>query len=218
MPNMLGYLIIFSIPLESLGEIVFPGEELLTFLSSLLLLSISLYRYFKRKEISYAMWSIAALAFLIISAALALLKLDALSLPITPYIGALYPAFMAAGILGKDHWREYVIFIILMLFLMAMGQLFYKPVFTGAEVALHSISGLIIIFLPLIMVVRKRAPPAASLIGLGGLLISIGGLALAALMTQKPILPIETVIFLLHPLLFLSAFLIAAGIYLYGRS
>jgi len=105
MSNMLGYLIIFSIPLESLGEIVFPGEELLTFLSSLLLLSISLYRYFKRKEISYAMWSIAALSFLIISAALALLKLDALSLPITPYIGALYPAFMAAGILGKDHWR-----------------------------------------------------------------------------------------------------------------
>jgi hypothetical protein len=130
---------------------------------------------------------------------LALFKLDALSLPITPYIGALYPAFMAAGILGKDHWREYVIFIILMLFLMAMGQLFYKPVFTGAEVALHSISGLIIIFLPFIMVVKKRAPPAASLIGLGGLLISIGGLALAALMTQKPILPIETVIFLLIP-------------------
>jgi hypothetical protein len=196
---------------------MFPGEELLTLLSSLLLLSISIYKYLKSKEISYAMWSIAALSFLIIAAALALLKLGALSLPITPYVGALYPAFMAAGVLGKDHWRKYVIFILLMLLLMVIGQLSYKLIFTGAEVILHSVSGLIITFLPFIMVARRRAPPTESLIGLGGLLISIGGLALATLLAQKPLLPMETVIFLLHPLLFLSAFLMAAGIYLCRR-
>jgi hypothetical protein len=196
---------------------MFPGEELLTLLSSLLLLSISIYKYLKSKEISYAMWSIAALSFLIIAAALALLKLDALSLPITPYVGALYPAFMAAGVLGKDHWRKYVIFILLMLLLMVIGQLSYKLIFTGAEVILHSVSGLIITFLPFIMVAMRRAPPTESLIGLGGLLISIGGLALATLLAQKPLLPMETVIFLLHPLLFLSAFLMAAGIYLCRR-
>lgn len=196
---------------------MFPGEELLTLLSSLLLLSISLYKYLKSKEISYAMWSIAALSFLIIAAALALLKLGALSLPITPYVGALYPAFMAAGVLGKGHWRKYAIFILLMLLLMVIGQLSYKLIFTGAEVILHSVSGLIITFLPFIMVARRRAPPTESLIGLGGLLISIGGLALATLLAQKPLLPMETVIFLLHPLLFLSAFLMAAGIYLCRR-
>jgi len=196
---------------------MFPGEELLTLLSSLLLLSISIYKYLKSKEISYAMWSIAALSFLIIAAALALLKLGALSLPITPYVGALYPAFMAAGVLGKDHWRKYVIFILLMLLLMVIGQLSYKLIFTGAEVILHSVSGLIITFLPFIIVARRRAPPTESLIGLGGLLISIGGLALATLLAQKPLLPMETVIFLLHPLLFLSAFLMAAGIYLCRR-
>jgi len=196
---------------------MFPGEELLTLLSSLLLLSISIYKYLKSKEISYAMWSIAALSFLIIAAALALLKLDALSLPVTPYVGALYPAFMAAGVLGKDHWRKYVIFILLMLLLMVIGQLSYKLIFTGAEVILHSVSGLIITFLPFIIVARRRAPPTESLIGLGGLLISIGGLALATLLAQKPLLPMETVIFLLHPLLFLSAFLMAAGIYLCRR-
>ncbi|ACB07530.1 hypothetical protein [Candidatus Korarchaeum cryptofilum] len=196
---------------------MFPGEELLTLLSSLLLLSISIYKYLKSKEISYAMWSIAALSFLIIAAALALLKLDALSLPITPYVGALYPAFMAAGVLGKDHWRKYVIFILLMLLLMVIGQLSYKLIFTGAEVILHSVSGLIITFLPFIIVARRRAPPTESLIGLGGLLISIGGLALTTLLAQKPLLPMETVIFLLHPLLFLSAFLMAAGIYLCRR-
>ena len=192
---------------------MFPGEELLTLLSSLLLLSVSLYKYLKSKEISYAMWSIVALSFLIIAAALTLLKLEALSLPITPYVGALYPAFMAAGVVGEDYWRKYVAFIALMLLLMVIGQLSYKLIFTGAEVILHSISGLIITFLPFVMVARKRAPPTASLIGLGGLLISIGGLSLATLLVQRPLLPIETVLFLLHPLLFLSAFLMAAGIY-----
>ncbi len=192
---------------------MFPGEELLTLLSSLLLLSVSLYKYLKSKEISYAMWSIAALSFLIIAAALTLLKLEALSLPITPYVGALYPAFMAAGVVGEDYWRKYVAFIALMLLLMVIGQLSYKLIFTGAEVILHSISGLIIPSLPFVMVARKRAPPTASLIGLGGLLISIGGLSLATLLVQRPLLPIETVLFLLHPLLFLSAFLMAAGIY-----
>jgi len=192
---------------------MFPGEEFLTLLSSLLLLAVSLYKYSKSKEVSYAMWSIAALAFLIIAVALALLKLEALSLPIAPYVGALYPAFMAAGVLGKGYWRNYVIFIVVMIILMLVGQLSYKPIFTGAEVILHSISGLIITFLPFIMIARGKAPLTAGLIGLGGLLISVGGLALAALVTQRPLLPLETVIFLLHPLLFLSAFLMAAGIY-----
>ncbi len=161
------------------------------------------------------MWVIAGISFLMIAAALSALKLDALSLPITPYVGALYPAFMAAGILGTKYWRQYVAFIFVMLLLMLVGSTTYKPLFTGAEVVLHSISGLIVTFLPLIMAAQRKAPAATSLIGLGGLLISIGGLALATLMVKRPLLPLETVIFLLHPLLFLSAFVMSAGIYLY---
>jgi len=194
---------------------MFTGEEFVTLLSALTLLTVSLLKYYRTKEISYAMWVIAGISFLMIATALSALKLDALSLPITPYVGALYPAFMAAGILGTKYWRQYVAFIFVMLLLMLVGSTTYKPLFTGAEVVLHSISGLIVTFLPLIMAAQRKAPAATSLIGLGGLLISIGGLALATLMVKRPLLPLETVIFLLHPLLFLSAFVMSAGIYLY---
>jgi len=191
---------------------MFPGEEFLTLLSSLLLLVVSLIKYYRTKEVSYVMFTIAAISFTIISAALAFLKLEALSLPITPYVGAIYPAFMAAGVLGRDHWRKYVVFTLIMLVLMLVGST-YKPLFVGAEVTLHSVSGLIVTLLPLIAVVLRRAPAAKGLIGIGGLLISIGGFALATLVMQRPLLPLETVIFLLHPLLFLSAFLMSIGIY-----
>ena len=194
---------------------MFTGEEFVTLLSALTLLTVSLLKYYRTKEISYAMWVIAGISFLMIATALSALKLDALSLPITPYVGALYPAFMAAGILGTKYWRQYVAFIFVMLLLILVGSTTYKPLFTGAEVVLHSISGLIVTFLPLIMAAQRKAPAATSLIGLGGLLISIGGLALATLMVKRPLLPLETVIFLLHPLLFLSAFVMSAGIYLY---
>ncbi len=194
---------------------MFTGEEFITLLSALTLLTVSLLKYHRTREISYAMWAIAGISFLVIAVALSALKLDALSLPITPYVGALYPAFMAAGVLGTKYWKQYVAFIFIMLLLMLVGSVTYKPLFTVAEVMLHSISGLIVTFLPLIMTAQRKTPAATSLIGLGGLLISIGGLALATLMVKRPLLPLETVIFLLHPLLFLSAFVMSAGIYLY---
>ncbi|RDD52896.1 MAG: hypothetical protein BA066_07260 [Candidatus Korarchaeota archaeon NZ13-K] len=192
---------------------MFPGEEFLTLLSSFLLLLASSIRYQRTREASYAMFTVASISFVIIAAALALLKLEALSLPITPYVGAIYPAFMAAGVLGGNRWRKYVAFTLLMLILMLVGSI-YRPLFVGAEVTLHSVSGLIITFLPLVAVASRRAPAVTALMGVGGLLISIGGLALATLVMQKPLLPLETVLFLLHPLLFLSALLMSAGIYL----
>lgn len=196
---------------------MFPGEEFITLISSLLLLAVSLYKYSKTREVSYSMFAVASISFLIIASALAFMKLEALSLPVAPYVGALYPAFMASGVLGKEHWRKYVAFTSVMLILMLLGSV-YKPLFTLAEVTLHSVSGLIVTFLPFVMVARKSAPASASLIGLGGLLISIGGLALATLVMQRPLLPHDTVIFLLHPLLFLSALLMSVGIYACGRS
>ncbi len=196
---------------------MFAGEEFVTLLSALILLAVSSVKYQRTREVSYAMFTIASISFLIIAAALAFLKLEALSLAITPYVGALYPAFMAAGVLGRDHWKKYVAFTSLMLLLMIAGS-YYRPLFVGAEVLLHSFSGLIITFLPFIMVARGKAPATASLIGLGGLLISVGGLALATLVMQRPLLPLETVIFLLHPLLFLSALLMSAGIYACRRA
>lgn len=78
---------------------------------------------------------------------------------------------------------------------------------------LHSISGLIIVFLPLLYVYKKTVNYGFLTMSLGGITIGIGGLALASIIAGKPILPMELVVQLLHPLLFISGFLLSLGIY-----
>ena len=63
---------------------------------------------------------------------------------------------------------------------------------------------------------EKEKIPYILLFTLSGVTISIGGLALASISARKPILT-ELAVQLLHPLLFISAFLLALGVYLVER-
>jgi len=183
--------------------------EFITLVSSLALVGVSLYGYRNKREIPYAFWAVSGLAFLIISVALVVLGLNALQLPVTPYLGSIYPAFMALGLIAlrSDFWKYYLAFIVLMLLLFGLAS---SNVF---QIGLHSISGLVIVFLPIVYLVKKQTNTAILLFTLGGFTIAIGGMALAAITAGKPILPLGLVIQLLHPLLFVSAFLLALGIY-----
>jgi hypothetical protein len=189
--------------------------EFITLLSSLILIGISLDSYRSKEvayRVSYVFWAVSGLAFLIISIALIVLGLNALQLPVTPYLGSIYPAFMALGLVAyrSRYWKHYLAFVILMLILIPAGSAFAVNVF---QVGLHSISGLIIILLPVVYFVRKQANAGILLFTVGGFTIAVGGMALAAISAGKPILPLELVVQLLHPLLFISAFLLASGIY-----
>jgi len=191
--------------------------EWVTLISGLVFFLIALYGYNEKKSLEYIIWSISGLTFLIIAIALVAMSLDALSLPYTVYLGSIYPSFLALGLLYKKegYWKYYLYFIILMIILIAAGQVALPQLKVGAQVALHAISGLIIVFLPIIEVlVRKEWHAYYLLFSLGGIVIGIGGLALASIVAGAPILPFELVVMLLHPLLFISAFLIALGIYL----
>lgn len=194
--------------------------EFITLISAITLLLVSLIGYFNKREIEYVFWSIAGLAYLIIVLALVIMGLDALRLTITPLLGSIYPSFLAVGIISIAYkwWRYYFIFVILMLMLIIVAT-FISPILKGAvHGVLHTISGLIIVFLPLIYIYRKIVNIGFITATLGGITIGIGGLALAALMAGKPILPLDLVIMLLHPLLFLSAFLFSIGIYIVQRT
>ena len=190
---------------------MFPGEEWVTVISAFALLGVSAMLYSRARHVAAILWAISSLCFLIITIALATMGLDALQLSATPYLGSLYPGLLATGIIASrsEYWKHYLAFVVLMLILIAVGgELARIP-----RVLVHSISGLIIVFLPLILAARKQVSATAIVVSVGGLLISVGGLALATLMAGKPLLPFETVVFLLHPLLFLSAFVMAAGPY-----
>jgi hypothetical protein len=126
---------------------------------------------------------------------------------------------MALGVIAIKYkeWRYYLAFIFLMLILIAIGNIQASMLKTMSQVSLHTISGLIIIVLPVIYTIKKYVPAGFLILALGGITIGIGGMALASIAAGKPILPLELVIRLLHPILYTSAFLLALGIYLYLR-
>ena len=82
-----------------------------------------------------------------------------------------------------------------------------------AHGVLHSVSGLVIVAVPLYYYIRRASNAWSLVVSLGGITISIGGLALAAIAMGREILPLETVVYILHPVLFLSALMLAVGFY-----
>ena len=207
--------IMFKTP-QNTDDTMFPGEEWVTVASSLTLLVVSL-AIARRSPIPGILWVVSALGFLFVSLGLAVWGLGALEIAATPVIGALYPGFLATGILAWRFrvWRYYLAFTLAMLALMAAGiAIGYRPLAGASQGVLHSLSGLIIVLAPIYYAVRGLAPGYSILVSLGGLLISVGGLALAAIAVGSPILPLELVVFILHPILFLSALIMASGLYL----
>lgn len=79
----------------------------------------------------------------------------------------------------------------------------------------HGMAGMIIFLLPLMLAALQRTSAWFSLVGLGGALIGLGGLALSFLKAGKPILPKERILELLPGLLFLTCVCFVLG-FMYG--
>lgn len=75
----------------------------------------------------------------------------------------------------------------------------------------HGVAGMIIFVLPLWMSLQGKAPLGFILVGVGGALIGLGGLALALLRSGKPLLPEALVLRLLPALLFLMTLAYVLG-------
>lgn len=75
----------------------------------------------------------------------------------------------------------------------------------------HGIAGMTIFLLPIILSVQGVTNPLFSLVGIGGALIGVGGLALSFLKAGKPILPKETILQILPGLLFLMTLCFVIG-------
>jgi hypothetical protein len=75
----------------------------------------------------------------------------------------------------------------------------------------HGIAGLIIFLLPIILSVQGVTKPLFSLVGIGGALIGIGGLALSFLKAGKPLLSREIILKILPVILLLMTLCFIMG-------
>ncbi|GER80232.1 conserved hypothetical protein [Candidatus Denitrolinea symbiosum] len=75
----------------------------------------------------------------------------------------------------------------------------------------HGIAGLTIFLLPIVLAVQGKVHPLFSLVGVGGALIGVGGLALSFLKAGKPILSKELIFKILSAILFLMTLCFVIG-------
>jgi hypothetical protein len=75
----------------------------------------------------------------------------------------------------------------------------------------HGIAGMTIFLLPIVFSMQGKTAPVFSLVGIGGALIGIGGLALSFLKAGKPILSKELILKILPVILFLMTLCFVVG-------
>lgn len=75
----------------------------------------------------------------------------------------------------------------------------------------HGIAGMTIFLLPIVFTIQGKAHPLFSLVGIGGALIGLGGLALSFLKAGKPILSKELILKILPVILFLMTLCFVTG-------
>jgi hypothetical protein len=131
---------------------------------------------------------------------------EALDSPIVVIAATLIPLGLSTGLVWQyvPTWQSLYIVMALLGFvgvlvtrsLQMPGRL---PLLVLAVV--HGLAGLLITFLPPLLVLRGEVPAGFALVGLGGALIGLGGLLLAFLKAGRPILSRATILKILPGLL-----------------
>jgi hypothetical protein len=147
---------------------------------------------------------------------LIILGFEALDSPIVVIAATLIPLSLSTGLVWQyflAYRLGYLIFavvgfagVIITRSLPMPGRL---PVLVLAVV--HGLAGLLITFLPTLLVLRRDEPAGFALVGLGGALIGVGGLLLAFLKAGRPILSRETILKVLPGLLLLMTAAFVGG-------
>ena len=166
---------------------------------------------------SHNIFYIIAFAVLFVAGVLIIFfDFEVLGRPCIKSVATLIPFCIALGLIKEFYKKLFVLYLIVLLlgFIAITLQVFdvfecklLYPVF-------HSIAGLTIFFVPIIASSKKLAPKAFIWVTVGGAIIGIGGIALAFLGAEKPLLGIftaEVVFAILTPILLLMSLGFAFG-------
>ena len=166
----------------------------------------------------YDLYYLASFAILLVAGLLLIfLGYDVLSSPLVVAVAALIPLCLSLGLVAEFYpqWeRAYLIFAVISFAAIAVTR-FTGPagLATITLIIVHSIAGLTIFGLPIVLVQQKKAPAGFLGVTVGGALIGLGGIALAFLKTGRQLLFFspEFVFAILAPLLLAMALAFAWG-------
>ncbi len=132
-----------------------------------------------------------------------------LSNPLVVIVAYLIPFCLAMGLVAEFYpgaAKGYLTFGLIGLVAIAVTRYMNAGGWATAVLAVwHSVAGLLIFFLPMLIVKAGRAPGGFIWVSIGGFLIGVGGIALAFLKAGAPILSEGVIFKILAPILLLMA-------------
>ena len=157
---------------------------------------------------AHNMYYIISFAVLLVSGLLLIaFGWGALANPLVAVVATLIPLGLSMGLVAEfyqKYAKGYLIFCLIGLIVILITRFAQTGGFAVFVYALvHSIAGLLVFFLPILAVKTKKAPSGFIMVAVGGVLIGVGGIALAFLKAGVPILSAETILAILAPLLLL---------------
>ena len=170
----------------------------------------------KMDSVPIIAYTIAFGVLLVAGLLLIILGFDALDAPVVVIISTIIPLALATGLVYQ-HLASFRIPYLLFAIIGFSAVAFTRsdqvqsrlPVVTIALV--HGIAGLTIFLLPLLTSLQGQTHPLFALVGVGGALIGVGGLALSFLKAGKPILSKELILKILPAILFLMTLCFVIG-------
>lgn len=141
---------------------------------------------------------------------------EVLDSPVVVSVSTIIPLSLSSGLIWQylaSFRTPYLLFAILGFLAVTLTRLIPAPgkIPTIVVAVAHGIAGMTIFLLPIIFSLLGEARPLFSLVGAGGALIGIGGLALSFLRAGKPVLSKELILKLLPAILFLTTLCFVVG-------
>jgi hypothetical protein len=189
---------------------------LLTGLGALYLIYYFYSRYKKDSKL-HDLYYILGFAVLFVSGVLLIfLGWDILESPWVLTVSSLIPLGISLGVANQFYpkWKKYFAWYALIGLLAIAGTSFFGPEYKKFSVPLfHGVAGLIIFLGPIFVTKNKKAPSGFWWAGVGGMLIGIGGIALAfvTMGTQLLFFSPEFILQILAPLLLLMTLAFGMG-------
>lgn len=201
---------------DLIGAIVLLVVGIVAIVLALLLLK----EYLASKKMYHLAWALSFLVLFISGVLIIFLGwTDTLENPLVPPVAALIPAGLAIGLLyavfeEKQYGFYYAIYALVLIAILAVIKLMELDFASFVLMGVHIPSGLIISFLPVYTAFTKETEWTSIFFGIGGLLISFGGvlLAFATVEGMEAILPFEDILDILPFLLLVVGVFFALGI------
>jgi hypothetical protein len=161
-------------------------------------------------------YTIAFGVLLVAGLLLIILGFDVLDSPVVVIVSTIIPLALSLGLVWEhiaSLRTPYLIFAIGGFLVVTLTRIRPAPdkIPTIVLAIVHGIAGMTIFLLPIVLSVQGVTKPLFSLVGIGGALIGIGGLALSFLKAGKPILAKELILKILPVILFLMTLCFVIG-------